>query len=403
MLTRREFLKASGALALSAELPRNHRLALDTDFNAAADGATDDSKALTNALASGHPLTGNGRRYAVSGDFTLPDNADIERLTLRQLSPDDASRRTLVKLSGRGPLRLRRVKIEKNGATSNGSIGDAAGIWIANVDDVTLEDLEVTGNSKGSGIMLTGCNRIKVLRPYIHDMRWSDRSDPSSERLVGLWMNVCTEWVIEEPMIRNLDSVIGSHAPRPYQTDGIAVSGSSVWRIAGGAIKNCGEGIDVSGSEGNSRFCIIGTQAIDIDSYGFKLANSASRGVVIGTTALDCGFVGHVVSGASEVGLPKCEDITFIRCKSISVGSNGRWAAHNTAGFAVLRGAFDTAWPQGIEFVECDAIDEQRRPTMKYGFRLEADNSAMGRPNRMLNCRSRGHTIAKTLGEIRDR
>jgi len=26
-------------------------------------------------------------------------------------------------------------------------------------------------------------------------------------------------------------------------------------------------------------------------------------------------------------------------------------------------------WPQRIEFVECEAIDEQRLPTMKYGFR----------------------------------
>lgn len=402
MLTRREFLKVSGAVALSTELSKSDRLSLDTDFGAVGDGATDDSGPLAKALASGQPLSGNGKTYAVSGDFTLPDDADLEHITLKQLSRNNPLRRTLVKTSGSGPIKLRRVKIDKNGATTDGSIADAAGIWIANINDITLEDVEVTGNSKGTGVILVSCNRIKVVRPYIHDMRWSNGTDPRSEQIVGLWMNGCTEWLIEEPMIRNLDGVVGARAPRPYQTDGITVSGSSLWRIAGGTIKNCGEGIDVTGTEGNSRFSITATQAIDIDSYGFKFANSASQGVVTGTIARDCGFMGHVVSGASEAGLPKCEDITFIRCKSISTGSNGNWAAGITAGFAVLTSRFDTDWPQAITFVECEALDEQRPPTMKYGFRSEpAMSAATARPNRMVNCHSRGHAVAKTLGAIR--
>lgn len=402
MLGRREFLKASGALALSAELPKGKRLALDREFGARGDGVTDDSDALAHALKSGAPLTGNGKTYAVSGNFRLPDNADIENVILKQLSPGNASRRTLIKNSGRGPIRLSRVKVDRGGDTTQGSVNDAAGIWIANVSDVSLEDVEITGNSIGTGLMILNCNRIKVVRPNIHDMRWSAPADPGTEQVVGLWMNGCTDWVIEEPNVRNLDGIMGGQAPRPYQTDGIDVSGSSSWRIIGGTVSRCGEGIDVSGSQGNSGFTISGTEAIDCDSFGIKFANSASRGVITGTVARGCGLGGHVVGGAAQPNLPKCENLTFTRCKSISTGATGTWARYNTAGFAVLTGKFDTAWPQGISFVECEAIDEQRPPTMKYGYRSEpAITSATIHPNRLIGCVSRGHSVARTLGEWR--
>lgn len=373
------------------------------DFGAAGDGTTDDSTAVTNAFASGLRLDGLGKTYAVSGNFTLPDNCYLENAAFKQLTPNNSSRRTLTKTSGTGNMTLRNVKIDKNGATTDGTIADAAGIWLANIDNVTLDNVEVTGNSKGTGLFLSTGSRYRVINCYIHDMRWTNGSDPGTEQIVGLWLNALTDVDVIAPRIRNLDGQIGASPVRAYQTDAITVGGCSNFRIIGGELENCGEGIDITGTSGNSRFSVLGTHARDMDSYGFKAANSASDGLFIGCTAFKCGLTGFLVSGAASSGLPRCEDIAFIGCKARDIGSNGNWSGSNVAGFAVLVGSFDTFLPAGVRFIECDAIDEQGTGTMKYGFRNEVTVSASNiRTNSMWGCHVDGATVADTLGQIGD-
>ena len=321
------------------------------DFGAVGDGATDDSTAVTNAFASGLRLDGLGKTYAVSGNFTLPDNCYLENAAFKQLTPNNSSRRTLTKTSGTGNMTLRNVVVNKNGATTDGTIADAAGIWLANIDNVLLDNVEVTGNSKGTGIFLSTGSRFRVHNCYVHDMRWTNGMDPGAEQIVGLWLNAATDIDVVAPRIRNLDGQIGAGAVRAYQTDGITVGGCSNFRIIGGEIENCGEGIDITGSAGNFRFSVIGTHARDIDSFGFKAANSASDGV-LWVYGVQVRIQRLCREWRDSAGLPRCEDITFIGCKARDTGSNGNWSAQNVVGFAALVGSFDTFLPAGDPFID---------------------------------------------------
>jgi hypothetical protein len=374
-------------------------------FGVLADGTTNNASAvsswLTKAAAAGVWADGQGGVIGVSGNITLPDGSRLRNAAFKQLSPNASNRRTLTKTSGQGPLYLKSVKVDKNGSTTDGTIADAAAIWIANINDVTLDNVEVTGNSKGAGIRCDSCSRLRIVRPYIHDMRWSASSDPGTEQLVGLLLNSCSDVDIVDVLIRNIDGVIGAGAPRAFQTDGITIGGSSLFRIAGGSVQNCGEGIDVTGSLGCSRFSIVGVQAIDCDSFGFKFANSISEGIISACIARSCGYAGFVVGGAVGASLPRCEDILFLACKAVSTGSNGNWSASDTAGFMVLQGSYDQHLPANIRFVECEAIDEQVSPTMKYGFLNQIPPSTSNlRSNRMIGCNVVGATLAVTSGYI---
>lgn len=372
------------------------------DFGAAGDGVTDDTVAVNLALATGLVVRGlKGSIYAVTGDITLPDAVDLRDISFKQLAPNDASRRTLKKLAGSGPIRMSHVKVDRNGATTDGSIADAAGIWLANVDDIVLEDVVVTGDSKGTGILITAANRVKVVRPYVHDMSWSAAVDPGSEQLVGVWFVNCSQVEVVEPTIRNLTGFIGANPERAIQTDGLDFSGCNIFNIIGGCIENCGEGVDISGTVGNRRFSVTNLLLLDIDSWGFKCANSASDGVVANCIARDCGLGGFVVSGPSSGGLPECKNISFSNCKAINTGSNGHWAANNPTGFSITTGATNPLLPHGVIFDRCEAIDYNTPATMAYGFRSEPSLTyASVRLNRRVNCYVENPLTAPNLQRI---
>ena len=114
------------------------------NFGAVGNGVTNDSAAFTAALASGQRLTGNGKTYAVSGNFELPDDFYIEDAEFKQLNPNTINCRTLTKTSGSGPGILRRVKVDRNGPALRLRLSDQAGIHFRQIHDLLLKDVEVT-------------------------------------------------------------------------------------------------------------------------------------------------------------------------------------------------------------------------------------------------------------------
>jgi hypothetical protein len=258
---------------------------------------SDETDKFERALASGENLSGAGLIYGVSGNMVLPDDFRMEDLTLLQLDPDDASRRTLTKVSGSGPLTLRRVKIDRNGTGTSGSTADAAGIWISSIDDILFEDVEVTGDSLGTGILLGTCQRVKLLRPYIHDIRWTADVDPASERVAGLVLLTCTDVEVVEPHIAEMTgSIAGAEYLPGGSGDGLTLGNCTNVSIRGGWISRCGDGSDVTGSGVNENVWFYGTRYSDCN-YGQKLIHKVYNSGSVGCRAYRCGLSGLVVGG----------------------------------------------------------------------------------------------------------
>jgi hypothetical protein len=243
-----------------------------------------------------------------------------------------------------------------------------------------------------------------VIKPHIHDMQWAADTDPDTEQLVGIQIVHCTDFDIVDPLIRNLIGLIGSAAPRAYQTDGFTIGASSFIRMVGGSVQNCGEGVDITGSDGCSRISLTGMQAINCDSFGFKFANTIAEATIVGCIAYGCGYAGFTVSGTTVENKPNCEDITFVGCRAMTTGSNGKWTTTNkVSGFLIFEGEHDKHLPANIRFIECEAIDEQAMPTMQYGFYNQIAPSALNvRANRMIGCQVVGASVAPTGGYIGD-
>lgn len=351
---------------------------------------------LQAAINASPYFNGQGQTYEIAGDLCLPDHCALENINLVQLDQTD-SRRTVKKIGG-CDIRLRNVSVNVGSDSTLGNVTNSAGIWISGVNGVSLDEIDITGNGKLAGILLYGLVSPKLGRLRVHDMQFSAASDPGSEQLVGIWLNNCSRFTLPAADVSNITSVING-VTRAYQTDGIDCSGCHDFSITTPFVSMCGEGLDISGSAGNARFSVIGGHFWDIDSWGLKLCNSASSGVISDVIVRSAGYGGFTVGGASQSGLPHCENIQFIGCRAINTGSNGNWASQNTAGFSIMNGIYDAGYPMGVQFISCTARDTQGVPTMKYGFVGQpAINSSS--PNKMINCASFGYSIATTLGNF---
>lgn len=359
------------------------------DFGAVGDGATNDTAVINTALALGKPLDGGGLIYAVAGNITLPAGADIRSATFIQLTPGAAGDvRTLTSASVDN-IKLRQVKVLRNGNGTNGQIALDAGIWIEGGSGHLFEDVEVSGDDIGSGIVFNGCSNFVARNLYAHDINYLLGADPLDDRVQGIWFNGCSDFVVITPKAKTLGGNFGSGATTRYSR-GLAFSGNSRFDVYGAAVRDVDQGVDCTGSAGNSDFSFHGGVAYQCNSFGFKASTADNDGRWIGTKADKCGYAGHVVSGPGEAGDPNIENLTFIGCLSKSIGYNGNWTAQQPAGFLILQGSFALTYPRGVRFIACEAIDEQGVPTMYDGFRNQVP--VTGDFNEAIHCTSRGHT-----------
>jgi hypothetical protein len=357
--------------------------------------------ALAAAIAAGRPVTGASRTYAVSGDMVLPANAQLQDITLKQLSPGGRDRRTLTSNHGDN-IKLVRVKVNRNGDGTNGDDEfHAAGIYVIGGSRHYFEDVEVWGADKGTGFVVSEASNFDVVRLHVHDIKYSLSSDPGDDRVQGFWFNACSDFRVIAPKVHDLGGGYGSGYTTKYSRN--AFGGCSNFSLIDAQVWNVDQGIDFTGSSGNRNFRVLGGSARDCYSVGFKFANSARGGVVVGATTERCDLYGFFAAGPAEPNLPiKTGDITFVDCLALDTGSARRWIGTSgirPAGFAVEVNDFDhTISPLGVRFVNCTALDRQQTPTMKYGFVNEVTPPSDGRYNECINCVSIGHTKSPTKG-----
>ncbi|MCG8591741.1 MAG: right-handed parallel beta-helix repeat-containing protein, partial [Proteobacteria bacterium] len=268
-------------------------------------------------------LDGEGNTYFVSDTIHVADDVLLKNAVLRYTLHESLAIRVISKLGplatatsrGRG-LELNNVTIAmadlpSGDKTQVGSIEDSAAVWIANVDGVRLEDVEVAGELKGTGIRIVESTEVDVIRPHVHHMRYFAASAPATEQLVGVWVSGGADVWIHLPRIHNLTGkILATDTDEPFQTDGITVSGVQGLQITEPRISFVGEGIDLTGSEAVVGFSVTDGVITDADSYCYKFANHTRDGDVQRNQAIRCGYAGFVVAGP-DAAPPGPSDIRF--------------------------------------------------------------------------------------------
>lgn len=335
---------------------------------AVGDGTTDDTAALTAALLTGLRVVGDRTKtYAVTGNQTLPANTWLQDVNLKQLTPTISNCRTLTSSSVNN-ITLIRVKVNRNGSASTGSMLDDAGIYLVGGSNHLLEDCEVTGNNKGTGISIVNASDFHVVRPYVHDMAYNVGSAPTDDVIQGIWFSGCTNFTVDGGRVENLGGEWPSQSFLTRWSRGFVFGGCTSFTVTGADARSLDQGFDLTGSEGNTRFTLQGCRGHNNYTWSFKFANTARDGRIIGCHDYGGGYAGFVISGPTEASLPVPMNLTFIGCSAKNTGSvTSFYNANNPSGFLILEGTFDTSYPRGVRFIGCEAIDEST--TMRYGFR----------------------------------
>lgn len=357
------------------------------------------------ALALNPRFNGEGTTVEMNTDFALPDNAVIRDTTFVDINPQVGVARRILYKSGGAPVTLDRVKFNRGSNKLAGKMGTgfedtSAALWLHNVPNVRL-DIEVTGHGRGVGLYVQDCKNLFPINPInIYGMQFESATAlpaGTKEQMIGVWMNYWdtgyeSRWHLESPRIRDLTSKIAG-VERAYQTDAIACGGSFLCSISNPQIGNVGEGIDFTGSRGNTCIEVHGGNFWDIDSFGIKVACTGQWGLIHDINLWNCGYSAVVASGSvSSEGTPTNE-LLFHHINAFNTGSNGHWSAYNVAAFSVMQGSHHPTYPQGVVFESCTARDFGS--TMKYGFRNENNSTT----NKLRgDWRSIGHTMAATSG-----
>lgn len=337
-------------------------------FGARGDGVSDDTEALMQALDSGLPIDGGGRSYGVRGALEAGSRfKGLFRCTLRQLEANDHLQ--TLSIRGAGGFRLADVQVlrgpQNDDALIQRDMQRNAGIWIQDSSGFRLERVGVSGGGIGTGLVVMQCQSFSVVDCTANGIHYRLRERPKDDMLQGIWLNRCMGFDLTRPKVWDL----GGHDDQGFSRDNnraICLSGSSNYKIVDLDVSQCGQGLDVTGREGDHDVEIIGGHAADCFSWGFKFANSAFRVHLSGALAERCGLGGFTASGASEAGDPPEQDIDIVDCRAIDCGAQG--TPHTTFGFGIGHGKVDWGHPIRVRFVRCTAIDNRSPPGMKWGF-----------------------------------
>lgn len=380
------------------------------DF-ATGDGTTDDSDALLAALAAASaastattrsvPVVGGGKVYGIAGNFQLPDGANFQDIEFKQLTPamvaDPPDGVRTLEATDVDNIRLVRVTVDRNGDGTQGAINYDAGIWIDGGEGHYFEDVEVFGDDGGTGFQVWNAENFSALRVHVHDINYDLGAEPGDDTVQGIWFRNCSNFSATDCSVQDLGGDFPATPSPNLYSRGMALGGNTEFTIVNFRGRFLDQGLDITGSDGNTRFTIIGGEVSDCFSVGWKCANSAQDGTLNGCISIRCGQAGFIFSGPGEAGLAvKTSDITVVGCVAYDTGEDYWLASQNVAGFRIINSDFDPETCTGITLINCRAIDRRVSPKMEYGF-----HNAVTGENSVVNCLSSGHTVEAVGGTWR--
>lgn len=309
----------------------------------------------------------------VSGNFVLPDNLTIVGLKLKQLTPSTATR-TIFKNSGSGNIKLKDVVVNRNGkadATDTQVYVDAAGVWLQNFSNLEVDGLEVYGDGQGTGarfISITGKRKFKNINA--HDITWWSATTPTTEKAAGFGFQNMSSFIVDGFNVSNILSKTGADPTRRFQADGVDFGGCSRFIIKNGYVQNTGEGIDITGSDGNDFWKILNVYAEDCGFTSFKVANGVRYGQIAHCTSVRGGWQGISIVGVASAMENSPGNIQVHNNQVYDTGANPEISGGSTeySGIAIDNRDVIPATPFNVQIYDNIVIDRQPVKTMNYGI-----------------------------------
>ena len=357
------------------------------DMGAVGDGVTDDTAAIAKALRSGRLVDGQGRTYVVRGNIMVAGRfAGLSNATFVQKAPPTLDRRTITIRNSNG-FAITNVTLRQGIeviALSTHSMMERGGLFIQNCSDFTLDHVAIRGGGCGTSLVLQFCTSFSASDISIADVRGIAASMPSDDVLQGFMVQQSNNFRIIRPRIELLTLKIGDRIIAG-QSRALVIGGSSQFEIVDLFVRSVGQGLDLTGGDGNHDFKIIGGRARDCGTWGFKFANSARNGIIENAVAENCGLGGFVASGPAEkIATPPTQSIIFRRCQAKGIG--GSWRLAGTFGFGIMENSRTApGYPRAIRFEQCMA-DGGDGGEMMTGFRNDLPDLAGADRNIATGC-----------------
>lgn len=453
------FLMACAALGMTGPLPLMAAKSVTLrSLGAKGDGQTDDRAVLEKALneSGGKPLDGEGLTYCVDGSLKIRSPLDLKNATFKQVAdgfdttrfirsakntqppkvePAEALRqmvrglpllrhdgvatyaedpevtgadrdalrrmlnvRTLFIHGSEGKpvsVRLESVKVLRGFRADAGMHSNSAGLYVVHAAPLTLKEVEITGDGKGSGLLIDSCSNVSLDTVNIHDIHWAPylgdihftaaelaadfgwNNSPIydfhertgrfvrvrvQEQLTGLTLTRSENVKIMRLRIERIGTRIEGKFV-PWQADGVTVSGVKNLTMRHCQISQVWEGIDFTG-RGVDGFLQEDIHISDTFAYGFKYAHPQRNGRVLNCSSTRAGFKSFIIGS-------ECENIEFIQCSALETGVNSQWRKPDRErnGISGFELDFDEAHsPKNILLRNCRAENVEAPNMMDVGF-----------------------------------
>jgi hypothetical protein len=360
----------------------------------------DQATKLIDAMESGYVVDGQGMTYNFEGNLAPAAGSfkGLRNVKLK-LQDQDATNRSLY-LQTQTHFILHNALVEGDDDRVTGSIGNTGLIWIDDCENFTVDGIRATKGGPGSGVSIQASNSFSLANTRVWDMNY-DVAAATDDVVQGIWLNNCSDFSVINPQAFDFTGEIANVASRRF-TRGVVFGGCSRWSLHGGFNRTVDQGLDLTGSVGNEDFTIVGHNAYDSFTYGLKFANTARDGKIIGCTSVLAGGAGFTVSPSDNAGTDDADEaqrLLFLGCRARNPGGSAVYSGH--CGFSITLGAHSTTYPQGIEFRDCEAIDDRGGSAlMKYGAVNEIVHPAATgfRRNVLTNFKSAGHALGASIG-----